>query len=318
MKNNKKQIDFMKIKKYPFILSIFLVLIIAVVTFTKGVDLDIQFKGGSLLTYYYEGTLNKETLQKKLADEMQMSVNIQQASDVKTKAKNVIIALPNSLTSQEVENINKILNNSFKGNNFQNIAISNINPTMGHEFFIKCLVAMELVLIFMVLFIAFRFRKIGGVLGGVTAVLALIHDVIMIFGAFVLLKFPINDNFVAVVLTIIGYSINDTIVIYDRIRENKELMPEATPIYDLVNLSINQSLKRTINTTVTTVLSVGVMYIISLYYNITSIQSFALPMIIGMLSGIYSTIFIATPLWAIFQNKKQKRLNKKHIAEATK
>lgn len=318
MKSNKKQIDFMKLKKYPFILSIFLILIIAVVTFTKGVDLDIQFKGGSLLTYSYEGTLNKETLQIKLADEMQMSVNIQQASDVKTKAKNVIIALPNSLTSQEVENINKILNNNFKENNFQNIAISNINPTMGHEFFIKCLVAMGLVLIFMVLFIAFRFRKIDGVLGGFTAVLALIHDVIMIFGAFVLLKFPINDNFIAVVLTIIGYSINDTIVIYDRIRENKELMPEATPIYDLVNLSINQSLKRTINTTVTTVLSVGVMYIISLYYNITSIQSFALPMIIGMLSGIYSTIFVATPLWAIFQNKKQKRLNKKHIAEATK
>ncbi len=308
---NKKQIDFMAIKKYPFILSIFLILIIAIVTFTRGVDLDIQFKGGSLLTYSYEGTLNRKTLQKKLADEMQMSVNIQQTSDVKTKAKNIIIALPNSLTSQEIEGINKILNNNFKGNDFQNITISNINPTMGHEFFIKCLVAMGLVLIFMILFIAFRFRKIGGVLGSFTAVLALIHDVIMIFGTFVLLKFPINDNFIAVVLTIIGYSINDTIVIYDRIRENKELMPEATPIYNLVNLSINQSLKRTINTTVTTVLSVGVMYIISLYYNITSIQSFALPMIIGMLSGIYSTIFIATPLWAVFQNQKQKRLNEK-------
>ena len=133
----------------------------------------------------------------------------------------------------------------------------------------------------------------------------------MIFGAFVLLKFSINDNFIAVVLTIIGYSINDTIVIYDRIRENKELMPAETPVYDLVNKSINQSLKRTVNTTVTTVLSVGVMYIISLYYNITSIQSFALPMIIGMLSGIYSTIFIATPLWAVFQNKRQKRSGKK-------
>ncbi|MGN1034777.1 MAG: protein translocase subunit SecF [Oscillospiraceae bacterium] len=317
MKNN-KQIDFMAIKKYSFILSIFLILIIAIVTFTKGVDLDIQFKGGSILTYSYEGTLNKETLQKKLTDEMQMSINIQQASDVRTEAKNVIIALPNSLISQEVENINKILNNNFKENNFQNIAISNINPTMDHEFFIKCLVAMGLVLIFMILFIAFRFRKIGGILGGITAVLALIHDVIMIFGAFVLLKFPINDNFIAVVLTIIGYSINDTIVIYDRIRENKELMPKATPIYDLVNLSINQSLKRTVNTTVTTVFSVGVMYAISLCYNITSIQSFALPMIIGMISGIYSTIFIATPLWAVFRSRAQKRLNKKHIAEATK
>ena len=139
------------------------------------------------------------------------------------------------------------------------------------------------------------------------------HDVIMVYGTFVIFGIPINANFMAVVLTILGYSINDTIVVYDRIRENKKLVPKNTPVSELVNLSMNQSLTRSINTSITTISAMIVVSIVALVFNVESILSFSFPLIVGMIFGVYSTLFITGPLWVLWQEHKEK--HKKSYAE---
>ena len=139
------------------------------------------------------------------------------------------------------------------------------------------------------------------------AVVALFHDIVMVYGTFIIFRIPINDSFIAVVLTILGYSVNDTIVIYDRIRENKRLYTRSKSIGEIVNISINQTLTRSINTSVATIISMVVVCVVALVMGVESIISFAFPMIIGLICGAYSSICIASPLWVVWQNHKEKK-----------
>ena len=132
----------------------------------------------------------------------------------------------------------------------------------------------------------------------VTGVVALLNDMVVIFGIFVVLRIPLNGNFIAAMLVILGYSINDTVVIYDRIRENGSMVNKKhTDFAQLVNAGINQSLTRTINTTLTTLLALGTVCVVSVVFGLDSIFTFSFPLIIGMVSGVYSSICIAGPLW---------------------
>ena len=132
------------------------------------------------------------------------------------------------------------------------------------------------------------------------------HKVFVVFGVFVLLRIPLNGNFIAALLTILGYSINDTVVIYDRIRENSALYgKKKMSLAELVNLSVNQSFARSLMTSITTCLALGVVCVVSVIYRLDSIYSFAFPLLFGMVSGVYSTICIATPLWVDWKNKKK-------------
>ncbi len=139
------------------------------------------------------------------------------------------------------------------------------------------------------------------------AIVALIHDLTVVYGVFVLMRVPLNGNFIASLLTILGYSINDTVVIYDRVRENRRLYGNTMDFATLVNTSINQSLMRSIKTTVTTLLALGTVCVVSLVYGLDSIFTFAFPLIIGMISGVYSTVCIAGPLWVEWELHKKKK-----------
>lgn len=174
----------------------------------------------------------------------------------------------------------------------------------------KGLVAVAVASVLILGFIAFRFKKINGLSAGFTSVIALIHDVIIVLGAFMVFGLPLDNNFIAVILTILGYSINDTIVIYDRIRENEKYYGKTLPVAELVNKSINESLTRTIHTSVCTISTMVVVCIVSLATGVESILSFALPMMIGMIAGTYSSIFLASPIWVIIQEAKAKRAKK--------
>ncbi len=143
----------------------------------------------------------------------------------------------------------------------------------------------------------------SGPSAGVMALVALFHDVIICFFVFVVLRIPLNESLVAVVLSILGFSINDTIVIYDRIRENERLHKGKLPLPDLVDKSINQSLPRSINTSVAAAGAVAIAYVFALVYNIDSIKEFALPMLIGLIAGTYSSITIAGPLWVMWKTR---------------
>jgi preprotein translocase SecF subunit len=164
---------------------------------------------------------------------------------------------------------------------------------------IAILLATALVLVY----VWIRFKMMGGLSAGVMAVVALIHDCLVVFFTCVIFKIPIGDSFVAVALSIIGYSINDTIVIYDRIRENAKTYI-GYPVEVITDLSISQSMMRSVMTNVCVMISVSMVYILAFAHSISSIQSFALPMAVGSISGCYSTICIAGPLWVMWKKRK--------------
>jgi len=292
-------------KKY-LILSIAIIAAIVVATVMIGPQLDIQFKGGMIVTYAYEGALDIESFKYTVQDLTVQEVSFQQSTDIATGRQTVVVAMPGTqtLNTDQMQELNQGILAGFPENNITTLSSSNVDPTMGTEFLTKSIVAVAVASALIVVFVAFRFRRIGGFSAGVMAVIALMHDVIVVYGVFVVFHMPINDNFIAVVLTILGYSVNDTIVIYDRIRENKRLMGLKAPLSELVNTSINQSFRRSLNTTITTVLAMVVVTVVAYLYNVDSILSFSFPMILGLISGTYSSICIAGPLWVKWQQRK--------------
>ena len=304
--NKVPNIRFMaNLKKY-LIISGTIMAVIVVACFVRGVNLDIQFRGGAILTYSYEGVLDQE-LFTDIADEVVgVTTTLQLSENISTDQQTVVVSLPGtqSLNADEMVEMNERLFAAFAGNNLQTLNVSNVDPTIGNEFLWKCLVAMVVASVLMMTYVAFRFRKIGGLSAGAMAVVALVHDVLVAFGVFVIFQIPVNDNFIAVVLTILGFSLNDTIVIYDRIRENERLIGKAMPLRDLVDLSTNQSFQRSLVTSVTAIMAMVVVSVVALVYNVDSIMSFSFPLIIGLLSGSYSTICLAGPLWVKWQERK--------------
>ena len=150
-----------------------------------------------------------------------------------------------------------------------------------------------------------RFRKIGGWSAGAMCVVALVHDMIWVFAAFVPWIPLLNDNFIAAALTILGYSINNTIVIYDRVRENKRLLGGST-LWMAGNVGVNQTLKRSVMTTITTMIALVTVCVVAVVYQLESILSFAFPMIVGMIAGLFSSVCLAPELWVCMERKKKR------------
>lgn len=300
-------INFIDNKNKFFTFSISIVVLILIFTVVNGINLDIQFQGGCIFTYSYEGELNKERLESKIEKTLDKKVSVQKITDMGTGLNKIIVSFGSDKSVGEAlkNKLQNLMDDEFKENNIRMIQINNVNPTIGKEFFVKCMVAVVAAAVMMVIYIAIRFRRIGGWSAGVMAVVALIHDVIMIYGTFIILKMPISDNFIAGALMILGYSINDTIIIYDRIRENRKIYGSKLSFKDLVNKSINQSFARTINTTITTVISILVILIVAYLFNVNSIVAFMLPLMVGMIAGSYSTICIAGPLWVVWKERKR-------------
>lgn len=317
----KKELNIIGKRKIFFTLSSIIILAAIVASFIFGVKLDIQFTGGSISTYSYSGDIDINKFTNTSKEIIGKEIKIQEASDIATDKKNITISVNGneSVLSETQTKLTEQLKKDFPDNDVVLENSSNVDPSIGKEFFAKSLVAVLFAAIVMIIYIAFRFKRIGGLSAGVVSVIALIHDLIVVYAVFVILQIPLNDSFIAVMLTILGYSINDTIVIYDRVRENRKLHSELD-VGTLVNKSINQSLKRSINTTVSTVLAMAIVCIVSVIFGVTSILNFALPLIIGMISGVYSTICIAGPLWVIWQNKIQEKdnLNKGRVKKLSK
>lgn len=305
----KFNINFFSHRKIYFGISIVLIAVMLVGSLVIGVNLDIQFKGGAIITYSYTGDIDKADFQGSVEEILGQSVSLQETTDISTGSKSYVISMPTSsgLTAEKQAELANGIGEKYKDNNIETASISVVNPTIGKEFLAKSLVAVAFASLLMVIYISLRFKKISGWSAGVTAVIALVHDVLMVFAVFVLFKISLNANFIAVCLTILGYSINDTIVVYDRVRENKRLHGADMPIDELVNLSLNQSFTRSLMTSVTTVSAMVVVSVVAMMYNVSSILSFSFPMIIGMISGFYSSTCIAPMLWVIWQKKKAAR-----------
>ena len=288
-----------------FGISLFLFLFGLIMVFVNGINLDIQFKGGAIIKYSYEGTLNKEAVADEASSILGLSVDAQETSDLLSHNQNIALNVTGDkgLTADVQQKLFEGLKAKHPENNLQVSESYNVDPFYGREFFEKGILAIVLAAIFIVLYVWLRFRSIHGLSAGMFALVALLHDVLMVFVTFIVFRIPINDAFIAVVLTIIGYSINDTIVIYDRMRENQRIYGNKIALGDLINLSQNQCFTRTLNTSMNTFFSMVVVVVASVVFNLESIRSFALPMMVGIISGCYSTLFIACPLWVLWNTR---------------
>lgn len=299
--------DFIGKRKLFFTISIVLVAFSILSTFIFGVDLDIQFKGGTIITYVYDGDLDCDGFVKDAKDILGgIGVQYTTGVDFSSGKSNIQLSLTSTsgLSSDKQFELTNALTEKYAENNIDLIESSDVSPSSGREFFLKCIVAVILSSIVLIIYIAIRFKKIGGWLAGICAIIALLHDCIIVYGTFIVCSMPINANFMAVVLTILGYSINNTIVIYDRIRENSKLYGKKMTREENVNLSINQSLTRSINTSLTTVVAMLAVTIVSAVYGVTSIISFSLPVMVGMIAGTYSSVCLVSVLWSYFEGKK--------------
>lgn len=301
--------NFVNARKKFFTFSGVIIALILVFSIVFGVQLDVQFKGGAIVTYTYQGDIDEAAVQTVVDDTLASQASLQTGDNAATGNRALTITLPGgqTLDVETLEGLTVAMNEAFPESGFEQLEVNNINPTIGNQFLIKSVVAVLLASLLILAYIAFRFRKIGGWRGGMSAIVALVHDLIVVYGVFVVLRIPLNGNFIAALLTILGYSINDTVVIYDRVRENAGLLGRKVPFADNVSQSINQSLRRSINTTVTTVMALACVCVVAGIYGLSSIFTFAFPIMIGMVSGVYSSVCIAGPLWVLWEGKKGKK-----------
>lgn len=307
--DKKAKIDFSAGWKTYIIIPavVFIIAIAAAVIF--NIEVAIEFRGGTMLTYSYEGEIDSGEVEGFVNGMGKGNAGVTTGSSFGTDLQTVTLSFASNqgLTADVQGEISSSLIEKFSENNLVLVNSQDVNPSTGGMFFLKCLVAVIFSFIVLVIYIAFRFKKIGGWSAGVFALTALMCDVFMVISSFVFFRLEINANFMAVVLTVLGYSINNTIVVYDRIRENRNLYGKKMSHRELVNTSIRQSLTRSINTTITTGLAILVVCIVSLIFGVNSIISFAFPMFVGLLSGVYSSLLLAGPLWVAWQEHKIKK-----------
>ena len=310
---NNRLLRFTKFSKVFFGISLSIIFIGIIFNFIFGTQLDIQFRGGSYIRYSYVGDVDQKDLTDLIQDNTKENITVSYSTDMLSNTENkqaytvrVEFAGNKAITTEQQQGLTKALQKAYPDASFKVQESSAIQSTMGFKFLMKCLAAVAIACLLMVLYVTIRFRRIGGLSAGVMALVALFHDVAMIYFMYVIFQMPIDSNFIAVVLMILGYSLNDTIVIYDRVREERRKLGAKEEIGYVFDLSATKVMKRTICTSVTTLIAIGTVLVVSLVFNIDSVTSFALPMMIGVVSGCYSSICIAGPLWVIWQRHKKK------------
>ena len=278
-----------------------------------GTTLDIQFKGGVMLEYAYSGTIDTSEVESAVESatgqnaDVRVYENLADANGNPENSLSITFAGTDSITVEQQEEIANQISQAYPDANLRIEETSSVDRTVGTTFFAKCLVAVAITFVLLVIYIAFRFRKIGGASAGIISIIALLHDVVLVYFTFVVFRMPINDNFIAVILTILGYSLNNTIIIYDRIRENRRVLGPKAKTSELVNLSINQTLTRSIYTSLCTFVAIACVYVVGVIYGLTSVTTFALPMMVGVLVGCYSSVCITGPLYVMWRNYKDKK-----------
>ena len=296
-------------RKIFYAISCTLIAAFIALTFILNLNVAIEFKGGTILTYSYDGDIKTSDIEDVVADTVDEKATVVLGEDTASKTSTIKIQFSSKegISDDKQNKIKNALTEKFKDNDIKVLETTDVAASNGFDFFLKCLVACAFAAVITIIYIGFRFRKIGGISAGVFSVVALFHDMCMVYGCFVICRFDINANFMAVLLTILGYSINATIIIYDRIRENEKLVGNKMELDQLVNLSITQTMGRSIHTTVTTVLAMTTVCVVCFIAGVSSIISFAFPLIIGMIAGVYSSNCIAPTLWVMWEKHKGKK-----------
>lgn len=280
-------------KKFLGISAVFLIISL-VVFFAKGLNYGIDFSGGNLFQLKFEKSITLNQINSNL-DEIAKTIHQVNPNSRKVQISEdntVIIRTPELKESQKTE----VLNNLKKIGNFEINKEEKVGASVGEELKTSAILALSIGAVLIILYITFRFEFTFAI----AAVAALFHDLIIAIGVIALLGYEIDTPFIAAILTILGYSINDTIVVFDRIRENMKRKNRGT-FEQCLDKSVNQVMIRSLNTSVTTLFAI----IAILVFGGDSLKTFIMTLLIGILAGTYSSVFIATPLVYILDKNKK-------------
>lgn len=333
----KTPFSYVRFLKTSLIISAALILLGIVASLIWGVNLDINFKGGSRYTYAYSGDIKLSEAEKVIEDALGAKVEVSESRDYSGESAKLIVSIADgsirlpdasatdsaaSDTASGTENTDEektsdtvqdkmlsALQEAFPDNEVTFGDSNAVSATMASKFFLKCICALVIASVLLLIYIAFRFRNIGGLSAGVMSLIALLHDLVIAFIACVIFRLDIDMNFVAVVLTILGYSLNDTIVVYDRIRENRKLYPQKS-LRELTDESLLQVTNRTITTSVATFIAVIAILVVAELNGLTTLRTFTIPMALGIISGSYSSLCLSAPLWVRWREYRDSKPKK--------
>lgn len=291
-------------RKTWFIISLLIIIagLVAMPIFAAmgqgALNYDIEFRGGTALHVDMGKDFSNAEVRDIVVEQTgQASPQIQ-----RVMGTNEVIIKVQSLNAEQRADLYEALKEAFQLADQEPLSVADVSPTISTEMQTTALFAIFVASIAMLIYITFRFHDYRA---GVSAVVALIHDVLIVLAVYAILRVPVNNSFVAAMLTIVGYSINDTIVVFDRIRENRRSAKKGD-LAGMVNRSITQTITRSINTSLTTLITIATLYILG----VESIRQFAMPLLIGIMAGTYSSIFIASPVWYVLKAKEEAKYAK--------
>jgi len=272
--------QFIEKRKWFYIFSSLLIIPGIISIFVQGFNLGIDFKGGSMLLYKMDASISAPAVTQTISD-----LNLVKEVSVQQSGSEFYIRT-NELTQEQTRQITDELKTKYSNVELQ--SAESVGATIGGELVKNAFLAVFIALVLMLIYITFRFEWSFGL----AAVLALFHDVVIVCGLFSLFQWEVNSAFIAAILTIIGYSINDTIVVFDRVRENLRMKKK-----DALAVLLDKSIMQTLNRSVNTVLTVLMPLITLLIFGGGSIKVFVMALLVGFLFGMYSSICVASPMY---------------------
>lgn len=277
--------NLIKLRKFWYLLSLLIIIPGLVSCFIQGLNYGIDFTGGNLLEVKLDRSVRIGSIRSLLGE-----LGLGEGSKIQASAGNTVIIRTRDLTQEESDKLIKGLEQ--KAGSLKLLRNEKVGPTIGKELRNKALLSLAFAFVLIIVYITVRFKFSFAL----AAIAALFHDILVTVGLVSLLRLEVNGAFIAALLTIVGYSINDTIVIFDRIRENLSLRKKE-PLEEIVHKSIMQTLARSINTVLTLVFCLLAL----IFFGGVTIRAFIITMLIGVISGCYSSIFNASPLWYDFR-----------------
>ena len=289
-KKERKPFNIVQKTKIWFVLSSILILIGLGFTVSRGLNFGIDFQGGTKMVVNLGEGFNKveaDEIVKALVPDAVTNEAADTQYEIKAK----------DLDSSKVSEVFKALQDKYNLEDDDLLSQDEIGASVGKELTRNSIIALVIACLAMLVYIAIRFKMNYGI----AAIIALVHDLLITVSVFAIFNIPVNTPFIAAILTIVGYSINDTIVIFDRIRENSKNMRRASST-EIANKSLTQTMSRSINTTLTTLITITAVNIF-----VPTVREFSFPLIIGIAAGAYSSIFIAAPTWVLLRNREDKK-----------
>ncbi len=294
MYNFSEDLDLMGKRKVWFIISAIIVIGSLIFLATMGLNLGLDFAGGTILEYSFEEEVSSDEIRSVLMDiEIAEGASLQETEHDGMPG---ILIRTGELEAEQITAVNEAVSEKFPSTDIMRTEM--VGPTIGQELRTQALLALLVAAIGIVAYISFRFQFRFAIVSLAT----LAHDVLFTVGVFALLQQEINTAFIAALLTIVGYSLNDTIVIFDRIRENMKLYRRDSFI-NQANRAVVETLPRSINTSMTTLVAILAIYL----FGGAAIQTFMLALFIGMAAGTYSSVFVSSPLLVSWNNWSKAR-----------